>query len=142
MRLTNTGSGARARVRYRAGDEASLAGLRPRSDGDFECLIDIDRSASARAQGCVEGIGPLTHLLHFSERGNTGSLFSERASPCAEKIGRRYLLFLLGAFLEPYHALNLSVEHEGQDRATLWQALFDVELRRDACRGNDESTRD
>ncbi len=142
MRLTNAGSGARVRARYWAEDETSVAGLRPRSDGNFEGLIDIDRSATVRAQGCVEGIGPLTHLLYFSERGDTGSLFSERAPPCAEKIGRRCLLFLLGAFLELYHALNLSVEHEGQDRATLWQALFDVELRRDACRGNDESTRD
>ncbi len=142
MRLTNAGSGARVRARYWAEDETSVAGLRPRSDGNFEGLIDIDRSATVRAQGCVEGIGPLTHLLYFSERGDTGSLFSERAPPCAEKIGRRCLLFLLGAFLERYHALNLSVEHEGQDRATLWQALFDVELRRDACRGNDESTRD
>ena len=123
MRLTNAGSGARVRARYWAEDETSVAGLRPRSDGNFEGLIDIDRSATVRAQGCVEGIGPLTHLLYFSERGDTGSLFSERAPPCAEKIGRRCLLFLLGAFLELYHALNLSVEHEGQEGNSLAGAL-------------------
>jgi len=81
-----------------------------------------------------------TFFISLSEA--TPASFFPNVRRHALKIGRRHLLFLLGAFLEPYHALNLSVEHEGQDRATLWQALFDVELRRDACRGNDESTRD